>query len=116
MGVIGRRVSELPAAVGGQEDLDSPRYYRIARSGHQEWLCFAHHGRRDRTGGAGNAGGEQTPWQSQGHTYLSHHFLPGRLSLHQVVAIKAPGFGERRTSYLEDIAILTGQSLLSHQG
>lgn len=26
----------------------------------------------------------------------------------KVVAVKAPGFGERKTSYLEDIAILTG--------
>ena len=25
-----------------------------------------------------------------------------------MVAVKAPGFGERKTSYLEDIAILTG--------
>ena len=27
----------------------------------------------------------------------------------KVVAVKAPGFGERKTSYLEDIAILTGR-------
>lgn len=27
----------------------------------------------------------------------------------KVVAVKAPGFGERKTSYLEDIAILTGE-------
>jgi chaperonin GroEL (HSP60 family) len=26
----------------------------------------------------------------------------------KVVAVKAPGFGERKSSYLEDIAILTG--------
>lgn len=26
----------------------------------------------------------------------------------KIVAVKAPGFGERKTSYLEDIAILTG--------
>ena len=30
----------------------------------------------------------------------------------QVVAIKAPGFGERKTSYLEDIAILTGGTVI----
>ena len=30
----------------------------------------------------------------------------------QVVAIKAPGFGERRSSYLEDIAILTGGTVV----
>eukprot|EP00192_Tetraselmis_astigmatica_P003421 CAMPEP_0117661706 /NCGR_PEP_ID=MMETSP0804-20121206/7677_1 /TAXON_ID=1074897 /ORGANISM="Tetraselmis astigmatica, Strain CCMP880" /LENGTH=567 /DNA_ID=CAMNT_0005468585 /DNA_START=524 /DNA_END=2227 /DNA_ORIENTATION=- len=30
----------------------------------------------------------------------------------KVVAIKAPGFGERKTSYLEDIAILTGATVI----
>nr|5CDK_A Chain A, Chaperonin 60B1 [Chlamydomonas reinhardtii] len=30
----------------------------------------------------------------------------------KVVAIKAPGFGERRSSYLEDIAILTGGTVV----
>ena len=30
----------------------------------------------------------------------------------QVVAVKAPGFGERKTSYLEDIAILTGATVI----
>lgn len=30
----------------------------------------------------------------------------------QVVAVKAPGFGERKTSYLEDIAILTGGTVV----
>ena len=30
----------------------------------------------------------------------------------KVVAVKAPGFGERKTSYLEDIAILTGECWL----
>lgn len=30
----------------------------------------------------------------------------------KVVAVKAPGFGERKTSYLEDIAILTGELVL----
>jgi chaperonin GroEL len=29
-----------------------------------------------------------------------------------VVAIKAPGFGERKTQYLEDIAILTGGTVV----
>jgi len=30
----------------------------------------------------------------------------------KVVAVKAPGFGERKTSYLEDIAILTGAQVI----
>jgi chaperonin GroEL len=30
----------------------------------------------------------------------------------QVVAVKAPGFGERKTEYLEDVAILTGSTLV----
>eukprot|EP00873_Tetraselmis_striata_P010552 jgi/Tetstr1/430816/TSEL_020599.t1 len=30
----------------------------------------------------------------------------------KVVAVKAPGFGERKTSYLEDIAILTGATVI----
>jgi len=33
----------------------------------------------------------------------------------KVVAIKAPGFGERKTSYLEDIAILTGGTLVKDE-
>jgi len=33
----------------------------------------------------------------------------------KVVAIKAPGFGERRTSYLEDIAILTGGQVIKDE-
>lgn len=33
----------------------------------------------------------------------------------QVVAVKAPGFGERKTSYLEDIAILTGGQLIKEE-
>jgi chaperonin GroEL len=32
-----------------------------------------------------------------------------------VVAVKAPGFGERKTSYLEDIAILTGGTLVKDE-
>jgi hypothetical protein len=31
------------------------------------------------------------------------------------VAVKAPGFGERKTSYLEDIAILTGGQLIKEE-
>lgn len=31
----------------------------------------------------------------------------------KVVAVKAPGFGERKSSYLEDIAILTGEATLA---
>jgi chaperonin GroEL len=30
----------------------------------------------------------------------------------KVIAVKAPGFGERRTQYLEDIAIMTGATLV----
>merc|ERR1719171_2264434 len=33
----------------------------------------------------------------------------------KVVAIKAPGFGERKTQYLEDIAIMTGASLIKDE-
>jgi len=33
----------------------------------------------------------------------------------KVVAVKAPGFGERKTSYLEDIAILTGGQLVKEE-
>lgn len=31
----------------------------------------------------------------------------------KVAALKAPGFGERKSQYLDDIAILTGGSLMS---
>lgn len=30
----------------------------------------------------------------------------------KVIAVKAPGFGERKTSYLEDIAIMTGATMV----
>ncbi|MEW5298998.1 MAG: hypothetical protein WDW36_002059 [Sanguina aurantia] len=33
----------------------------------------------------------------------------------KVVAVKAPGFGERKSSYLEDIAILTGATLVKDE-
>ena len=33
----------------------------------------------------------------------------------QVIAVKAPGFGERKTSYLEDIAILTGAQVVKDE-
>ena len=33
----------------------------------------------------------------------------------QVAAVKAPGFGERKTSYLEDIAILTGAQVIKEE-
>ena len=32
-----------------------------------------------------------------------------------MVAVKAPGFGERKTSYMEDIAILTGGQLVKDE-
>ena len=33
----------------------------------------------------------------------------------KVIAVKAPGFGERKTSYLEDIAILTGAQVVKDE-
>lgn len=33
----------------------------------------------------------------------------------KVAAIKAPAFGERKSNYLDDIAILTGGSMLSNE-
>lgn len=33
----------------------------------------------------------------------------------KVIAVKAPGFGERKTSYLEDIAIMTGATLVKDE-
>jgi chaperonin GroEL len=38
--------------------------------------------------------------------------LRGKL---KVVAIKAPGFGERRTQYLEDIAVMTGSTVVKEE-
>ena len=37
------------------------------------------------------------------------------LPVAQVAAVKAPGFGERKTSYLEDIAILTGAQVIKEE-
>ena len=33
----------------------------------------------------------------------------------KVIAVKAPGFGERKTSYLEDIAIMTGGTVIKEE-
>lgn len=33
----------------------------------------------------------------------------------QLIAVKAPGFGERKSSYLEDIAILTGAQVIKEE-
>lgn len=33
----------------------------------------------------------------------------------KVIAVKAPGFGERKTSYLEDIAIMTGATVIKEE-
>jgi len=33
----------------------------------------------------------------------------------KVIAMKAPGFGERKSSYLEDIAILTGAQVIKEE-
>ena len=33
----------------------------------------------------------------------------------QVIAVKAPGFGERKSSYLEDIAIMTGAQVVKEE-
>ena len=41
---------------------------------------------------------------------LSNNKLRGGL---KVVAVKAPGFGDRRKAMLEDIAILTGGQVIS---
>ena len=43
---------------------------------------------------------------------LVHHALSFFL---QVIAVKAPGFGERKSSYLEDIAILTGAQVVKEE-
>merc|ERR1712139_107046 len=34
---------------------------------------------------------------------------------HKLVAVKAPGFGERRTQYLEDIATMTGATIIKEE-
>ena len=39
----------------------------------------------------------------------------GNTTRAQVVAVKAPGFGERKSSYLEDIAILTGGTVVKDE-
>jgi chaperonin GroEL (HSP60 family) len=41
--------------------------------------------------------------------------LRGKDVCAQVIAVKAPGFGERKTSYLEDIAILTGAQVVKDE-
>merc|ERR1712190_525933 len=33
----------------------------------------------------------------------------------KVVAVKAPGFGQRKTQYLEDIAVMTGATLINDE-
>eukprot|EP00955_Chlamydomonas_euryale_P100813 365306-Chlamydomonas_euryale.AAC.5 len=44
------------------------------------------------------------------------HIAPAQLrGALKVVAVKAPGFGERKTSYLEDIAILTGGTMVKDE-
>lgn len=50
--------------------------------------------------------------------YLLNHrtiLTPSPPLLSQVVAVKAPGFGERKSSYLEDIAILTGAQVVKEE-
>ncbi len=37
------------------------------------------------------------------------------VSVAQVIAVKAPGFGERKSSYLEDIAIMTGAQVVKEE-
>lgn len=58
------------------------------------------------------------------HSYIHGHIHPLApvlmryllvLPAPQVVAVKAPGFGERKTSYLEDIAILTGGQMIKDE-
>ena len=38
-----------------------------------------------------------------------------RSPVSEVVAIKSPGFGDRRRGYLEDIATLTGATFITEQ-
>ena len=57
---------------------------------------------------------------SEGRHYQSCHSTVFRsddshLCAAQVIAVKAPGFGERKTSYLEDIAILTGAQVVKDE-
>ncbi len=40
---------------------------------------------------------------------------PADLARAQVLAVKAPGFGERKSQYLEDIAILTGAQVVKDE-
>ena len=49
------------------------------------------------------------------HQNHSACHLSARDASPQVIAVKAPGFGERKTSYLEDIAILTGGVLVKDE-
>ncbi|MBX3020629.1 MAG: chaperonin GroEL [Bdellovibrionales bacterium] len=50
--------------------------------------------------------------EGEGLATLVVNKLRGQL---QVVAVKAPGFGDRRKSMLEDIAVLTGGTLISEE-
>jgi hypothetical protein len=49
------------------------------------------------------------------HSPAHPHCPPLPSPCSQVVAVKAPGFGERKTSYLEDIAILTGGTMVKDE-
>ena len=46
---------------------------------------------------------------------MFRHLPTRRACVVQVIAVKAPGFGERKTSYLEDIAILTGAQVVKDE-
>ena len=47
---------------------------------------------------------------------LLQHSLSTNLEVHStVVAVKAPGYGDRRKAMLEDIAILTGGTVISEE-
>lgn len=45
----------------------------------------------------------------------AHEWVLTVASVAQVIAVKAPGFGERKSSYLEDIAIMTGAQVVKEE-
>ena len=45
----------------------------------------------------------------------AHEWMLTVASVAQVIAVKAPGFGERKSSYLEDIAIMTGAQVVKEE-
>jgi chaperonin GroEL len=68
----------------------------VLEQGRQGRPSAADHRRRSRRRSAGDPGGQQHPRHPEGR-----------------VAVKAPGFGDRRKAMLEDIAILTGGKVIA---